>query len=196
MRTDRLIRGDNNDTRGENDTRDRGDAGFTTVEAIVAIAIIAAAGAMLAMASSVAFRTLIKTHDGVITSADCLSTDAAIRAAVGRVRIPWWESRAKAELSAEGVTIPWLDGIKENTITLSVVDGHLVILSSVADSLSSEGSGETAVIYRTRFALDDVSFSALSLEDKTVRGIEVTYTKGNATVTCDAPFASFAMGKQ
>lgn len=163
---------------------DRTD-GFTTIEAIVAIAIVAAAGAIMAIVSGIAIKSLAKTGDGAMTAADCLMTDTALRTAVGRVRIPWWESRVEIELSPDSASVLWFDGMPESALTLSIDDGHLVI----------SGGPESNRMYRSRVALDGVSFRALTGDNDMVRGIEITYTKQNTVITCAASFASFAMGK-
>lgn len=101
--------------------------GFTTVELLVAIALISIAGAALYAGLSVAVRTLGKADRTVKTAAQVAVIDNALRSHIGRIAIPFWETKYTGEITPETARIAWLDGIGDRSLSIKHADGRLTL---------------------------------------------------------------------
>lgn len=158
------------------------EAGFSTMEAIVSIALIAIAGTLMLWVSAVSIRSLGATKDRVTLAADVLAVDSSLRSAVGRVRIPWWERRVRVTDEGSRASVPWLDGNPEGVLTIAEDNGRLVI-----------GGPDGSVIYRSRVKIDSLNVSAIANDTGVPTGLEIRYVLGGEPIACSAPFASRAL---
>lgn len=72
---------------------------------------------------------ILRTFDAAAGSMRLLQLDTALRAAAGRVRVPYWEGDAGASSDAHSISVPWLDGYPDRRLSLET-DGAKLLLSS------------------------------------------------------------------
>jgi len=161
------------------------DSGFSTIEALVAITLIAVAGALMFWVSAVSIRSLSASKASITLAADALSIDSALRSFTGRVRIPWWERQVRVSTEGPLATVPWLDGQRDTELTIVKDDDYLTVYGP-----------EDAEIYRSRAKIESLEVTPIEMDGKTPSGLQFKYVIDGVTLTCVAPFASRALGTQ
>ena len=101
---------------------DRRDAGFSTLEALLALALTAMIGLAAVEAVSGGRRAAAASRARASDSVKLLRLDAALRRAVGEVRVPYWMGRVEAERFALGM-LRELDGAVAKVAVEPVYDG-------------------------------------------------------------------------
>ncbi len=160
------------------------EAGYTTIEALVSVALIALAGAIMLGISAVSIRSLAASKNAASVSANALAIDGALRAAIGRVRVPWWERRFAVTEGDSRASVAWLDGFPDRELSVSESGGHLVM----------EESGR-GILYRSGAEIDSLSVETLRDPGGFCAGLEIRYGVGGTAFTCVAPFASRSLGE-
>lgn len=73
---------------------------------------------------------VLRTFDAAADSMRLLQLDTALRAAAGRVRVPYWETDAGATSHAGSLSVPWLDGYPDRRLSLETDGAKLVLRSA------------------------------------------------------------------
>jgi hypothetical protein len=89
------------------------------------MALAAIIGAALLSAVSGGLKLSEKAQRRAGASVALLSQDDRIRAAVGQVRIPYWERSAEIEREGNDLVIPWFGGTKERTLRIGIREKRL-----------------------------------------------------------------------
>ncbi len=109
-----------------------------------------------------------------------LKTDDRLRAAVGQVRIPYWQRSAKIERDGNDLVIPWFQGMKDRTLRVGLRDDRLFMM---ADDVV------------TRFErIENADIRVLSTNGAMPVGLEIAYTLEDRDVRIVAPFGAHPLG--
>lgn len=162
------------------------NSGISTVEALVAVAIIAIAGGALLAGSTGAMRALARAKNTAKTSITILKIDALLRKNIGMVRIPYWERDAVIKTDGISAELPWFDGKPESVLRLYVVDNTFMIETPNAD---------TPVIQKIAEEIENVSFSVLKTQGVISTALEIKYTIQGKTYRTLCALASAPLEK-
>jgi hypothetical protein len=150
------------------------------LEVLAALLILSLLGIGAWNAVSVSLRLVTRIHDKVLASVRLLELDDRIRDLAGRVRAPFW-APDHAAIMADGVTVPYLDGNPDKSLSLSFRDGKLVV-----------GDGEIISRY-IDFMIADFSMAVDS--QNMIFGITVALEeKDGERVSITARFGSTPLG--
>ena len=158
-------------------------AGFTTLEAIVAILVVSIAGAALFAGVFTALRGMEKEKRTIIDASLILKTDRAIRDAVGKVRIPFWERDTAITITDDEANIPRYEGKRDCFLHIKWIDSKLSIQTQEKDEVLS-------TVNLT--GLDDVSIELLTdtSTDKSPVGLDISWYIHDREYHTIAAFAS------
>lgn len=159
------------------------DSGFSTIEALVSIALISIAGALMLWVSTVSIQSLGASQKSITLAADVLSIDTSLRSAANLVRIPWWERRVRTNEEGSSVSVAWLEGKPNEELTIREDQGYILVTGA-----------DDKTIFRSRVRIDSLAISPIADDDGVPRGLEIRYDLGGETFVCNAPFASRALG--
>jgi hypothetical protein len=95
------------------------------METLAAVAIISIAGFSVLFGFSSALRAVQSAKDNGAFALKLLFADEVLRSRIGAVNIPYWE-QVSVETGDE-ITVPWFKGNRESTVSVSVIDGALVL---------------------------------------------------------------------
>ncbi len=155
------------------------DAGFTTMEVVVAMALTAIVGGALLSGVSGSLALVDKARRRAASSIALLKTDDALRAAVAQVRIPYWERSARAVRDGDDLLLPWFQGVKGRKLRVGVREGRLFM----------EAGGTL-----TRFdGIEDPEIRALPSAGSPA-ALEISYTVEDRAVRLLAPFGARPLG--
>jgi type II secretory pathway pseudopilin PulG len=156
------------------------ESGTTTIEVIVAIAIIAFVATAAAGAFSGGLKSFAKSNLSIIRTTTILKIDDAVRSACRGVFVPYWDRHARINATGEAFTIPYWQGKADSTVIISNTKSGLSIATP-------EGVRIFAVATL-------VSVTALPDEKTGLRGIKLTYRISDQELSTIAPFASGPLG--
>ncbi len=166
--------------------KSRDDEGISTIEALVAIAILAIAGVALLGGASGAMAALVKAKNTARITSSLLRTDSLLREKIGNIRIPFWEQKTEITVPGESAEIPWYDGKKDHLLKLYIKEGTFII-----ETVTGETSETTAL----SSDIEHIDIKPILKGDKVPEGLDIGYTiKGKAYRTL-AAFASAPLEK-
>jgi hypothetical protein len=154
------------------------EAGFSFVEILVTLLLASALGLVLWSGMAGAQGLVRKTIQRASFSVKVLQLDTALRQAVGRVRVPFWqEPEPVVRQEGNRLDIAFLDGYAQNSLTLELRDGRLRIEES-GGAASSFGPfpGAGLKLFRD--------------EAGRPQGVEVSIDRGGETTLILARFGS------
>ena len=157
------------------------EAGFSTLEALAAVAILAVAGAAALGAAGRGMEAWKESAQASAAAALALGVDDALRSAALEIRVPWWERGARAEGGEESMRMAYWRGLKEESLTIAARDGGLVL----ATPESSRFFKGVHLVHAGPVP-DDKSPS---------RGIRVDYRIYGRLFSTTAGFGAWALGK-
>lgn len=105
----------------------RNEEGFTLVEVLVALVLLGTLVLVVWAASFTGGRTLERISSGIHRNVELLEIDSAIRWHARRIIIPSWLAVPKSEGKRQRLSIPWLDGRQDKSLTLAAQNGALLI---------------------------------------------------------------------
>ncbi len=158
--------------------------GFTLLEVLIGMAILAILGVGVWTGISVAFRTVGRFHDRALESARLLQLDDRFRQCAARVIAPWWLPGPAIETAAgagsQTWTIAWLDGDPEKKLVVTFADG---VLSLDDGAYVSRYPGFTSVGVTAGMAGQDASLGVtLSAAGPGIGEVSVVARYGSASV--------------
>lgn len=157
----------------------RDESGSTALEALIAIAVIAVAGAALVAGTRLGLSSSVASGQAGTAAAGILRFDDALRSAALRVRIPYWSTALRIEPDQTGCAVPWVDGNPSRYLTLA----------ASSDFLELSIDGET----RRFSSVLDAKFRIISRDGNVPAGLRVDYTIGGRKLTCVARFGAAAI---
>ena len=107
-------------------TPDR-ETGSTTLEALAAVVILAAAGAAALGAAGPGMDAWKECVETSAAAALALGVDDALRSAALEVRVPWWERGALLEGGEKSMRMSYWRGLKKESWTITARDGGLFL---------------------------------------------------------------------
>ncbi len=156
-------------------------AGFTTLETLVSIALVAIAGAIIAAVSTLSIAAIHKSNQSIRNTSSLIMADGLIRGAASRVRIPYWVKAGAVEAAGDSIAIHWLDGVREATLSVGTADGKLLIEESGAETSTRKEIGRN---------LADIDFEAIQEGNTTPSGIRIRFKAGGSQRELVAAFGS------
>lgn len=144
----------------------RWDSGISTIEALVAVAIVSLSVAALVSGSFSALTAARKARTASIKAIAILRADQVLRDSIGRVRIPFWSRTTRPDVQSASLSLPWFDGNKERALKASIRDSVLVVESS------DEG-GEQTIASIAGF--DEATFTFVERDDGFPVAVDVRY---------------------
>jgi len=103
------------------------DEGSTLIEAVVAVMVIAIAGAALFGGVGVGMRAFEKGDRAAHSAAEALMIDDTLRERSREVKIPYWERGARLGRDAGSTTVFYYGGLKKSTLSIAEQDSALVL---------------------------------------------------------------------
>jgi type II secretory pathway pseudopilin PulG len=166
------------------------DAGSTTIEALVALLILSIAGAALVAGTSGGIAAAVRAQGAAKDATTVLRLDDAVRRAALRVRLPYWDRSAVASAVAEAgaaagagaLTVPWFDGVADETLRLSIE----------GETLKVESGGTTTIFS----GMQNTAAKFITEKDDSVKGIDLRCEIGGRQVHIVAPFGAVPMAKE
>ena len=116
--------------------RARGEAGFTFVEILVAMMLMATLTVVVTSGFLSGQGLLQRTIRTATESSQLLRTRETLRRAAARIRIPWWSGPVVVQEQDGEVAIPWVDGNPAASLRL-VRKGTMLVVSLGADGTVS-----------------------------------------------------------
>jgi type II secretory pathway pseudopilin PulG len=163
------------------------ESGFTTIEALTAMALIAVAGAMIAGVSTLAIRSAQKSRESVRTTLTLILTNRAIRESAARIRTPYWANADFAESDGNSCMARWLDGKKDDTLTIEKADDAVIIHSTVEGKESQT---------RVCQGFKEVSINLIKRDDGVPVGLRVDFSLNGANRSIQSAFASVPLNRE
>jgi type II secretory pathway pseudopilin PulG len=102
-------------------------AGFSTLEALVALLLIALIGALVSQAVSGSTRGARGARARATAAVRLLQLDAALRRAVGSVGIPYWMGPVEPRAGGAAIILPFVGGEEKRTLKVEALDGSIVL---------------------------------------------------------------------
>lgn len=156
------------------------DSGFTMLEAAVALALLSAFGGLVATLASGGTRAIERAHEASAAASALLGSEAAIRGAASRVRIPYWERKASLRKTERGFSIPYYEGDPALRLELGRDEKSLYIATA----------GEAR-----RFAsVEALGIDPLVASTGELRGMAVALSIGGSRYLVAARFGQGALG--
>jgi prepilin-type N-terminal cleavage/methylation domain len=146
-------------------TRNKKANGFTFVEVLVSMLILALTGAVLYGSFSVGLKAVGKSHTEVWNAVQRMQTDSIIRSAAGSVQIPYWVNTYGMNSGERTLEFEWYGGEREHK-TIQLPPYVLLKKSELVRG-----------------------------KDNRPLGVRITYTIGMQEYTTSAVFASLPPGK-
>lgn len=103
------------------------EEGFTLVEVLVALALLGTLALVVWAASFSGGRTLERISSGIHRNLELLEIDSTVRSYARRIDIPYWLAVPKLEGKSQRLSIPWLDGSQDKSLTLAAQNKALFI---------------------------------------------------------------------
>lgn len=101
------------------------ESGISTIEALVALAIISIVGMAILGGASTSFKAIGRVRDAAIDTAAVFAIDDWLRSDMEKVRIPYWAQSSQITINDTMIEFPWYEGMQEHTFRLYVSDGSL-----------------------------------------------------------------------
>ena len=162
-------------------TEDKSDLGISTIEALIAVALVSISLIALASGSFSAIKAANKSRHAAISMHEILVADSIFRDFVGNVRIPYWDQKSKISIEPKKLELPWLNGARDSYLILSADNDSVIISNRINDA-------ETKI--KTIKSCKDASFSAIESSNGRVIGITLTVEFDSREFTITAPFGS------
>lgn len=110
--------------------------GFTFIEAVVSLLIIALISAAIYATFATAYKALNTTQKSLIATSNVLIIDAKLRDSLSLVCIPFWVRNVHYSSTDTSITIPWVKGVESKSVTVSlenykIENGHIDIIKGV-----------------------------------------------------------------
>jgi hypothetical protein len=156
-------------------------SGFAIVEAVVALSLLSLFGGAAIAFSAGGMRAIERAHAASASASTLLKLDDFMRKQVGRVRIPYWERRARVLSDANGATIAYYEGEAAAHLALSCRKGTLTV----------SAAGET----RTFSPIEDFRVAPLAAVAGEPRGIELFFTLSGKRCAIAARFGGSAISR-
>lgn len=147
--------------------KNNSDSGISTIEALVAVAILAIAGTALLGGTSGAMSALLKAKTAGITAIAILKTDEVLRTKTGNILIPFWEKNVTIDVGNIPADIPWYEGIAISFLKVYAKDGVVCIETGIEDN--------TEILMFPKY-LTNMDMRIVIREDQTPVGIDYHYT--------------------
>lgn len=157
------------------------EAGSTTLEALAAVAILAAAGAAALGAAGRGMDAWKGCVKASAAAALALDVDDALRSAALEVRVPWWERGSRVEGGEESMRMAYWRGFKEESLTVASRDGGLILAAP-----------ESSRFFK---AVRLIHAGPMPDDGSPPRGIRVDYRIDGRLFSTTAGFGAWALGK-
>ncbi len=105
----------------------RGTGGFSTLEVLVALVLIALIGLVAVEALAGGRRAGSAIAARITASMRLLQLDAALRSAVGQVRVPYWAGPVEAQPEPGGASLRFRDGEETRSLRLRAEGGWITL---------------------------------------------------------------------
>ena len=105
----------------------RGTDGFSTLEVLVALVLIALIGLIAVEALAGGRRAGTAIGARITASTRLLQLDAALRSAVGQVRVPYWAGPVEAQPEPGGLSLRFRDGEETRSLRLRAEGGWITL---------------------------------------------------------------------
>ncbi len=143
-------------------------AGFSTIEALVALLLVALVGLVAVQATAGGLRAAGAGRARAAESVRLLQLDSALRRAVGAVVVPCWAAGVEPADSAAGLSLPCSGGEAGRTLRIRVTDGWVEL-----DTLDAEAAGEAAPAPVRVGPFSEAAVAPL-FEEEQLWGVQVT----------------------
>jgi len=151
---------------------ERSRDGFTTLEAVIALALISIVAGLLFASASGLVRASGRDRSRALAVAKLYRLDDCLRNSALRVRIPYWAPGVEAESLPDGAAFPYCDGERDAIIEVRGADGALLVRTpdasyrfdgvlDVAVSTARDSAG-IPVGLRVAFSLEGRHFEVLA----------------------------------
>lgn len=158
------------------------EAGTTTIEALVAIAIVSLMGAVLLSGAGGGIRAARRAVEAASHASTLLRADDSLRAACSRVLVPYFERAPFIGGSGASIQISWYGGKKDALLRVFGEDGALVV--------SVPGAS-----FRLP-SVTDVAAEPFAPSKGSPRAVRFTYTVGNREYVTIAPLGAWPLPKE
>ena len=153
------------------------DEGATMVEVLVALVLLALLAVAVAPAVGAARRAAGVGTEVAVRTVRILQADTALRAAIRRVRPPFWLSGAEVRIREAAAVLPYYEGRADEELALELRDGWLLVTEPGREPLRL--GPYTAV-----------TMAPLTDEDGRVSGLQLTLRADRAETVMVATFGS------
>lgn len=114
-------------------------AGFSTLDALVALLVIALVGLAAVQAVSGGLAASAGGRARGAAAVRLLQLDAALRRAVGAIDVPFWAGAVEADETADGLRLPYSGGEAARSLRIRASGGWIVL-----DTIDAEAGEEAA----------------------------------------------------
>jgi hypothetical protein len=105
----------------------KNERGTTILEILVALLILSSLGIGAWHAAGVTLKMAGRIRSSLTAGARLLQLDDQVRSAARRIRPPFWAPGKLVEVTDTTVTVPYLDGKREKSISITFRDGILTV---------------------------------------------------------------------
>jgi|GEM_PF-4797039 len=141
--------------------RQRFEEGFTLIEAVIAVFILSLGSYLIYLGGHRLYKGFNDLKDRNLFITEAAQCNNLLKTSLNDIRFPYWAPSLSINSSVDEVTLQYLDGDKDSTLSMSFTENGFQILIDE----------ENFIIYKTL----SNGYIAPIINDKTITGLNVVF---------------------